>query len=129
MALRTSFMRIRQSLGGHGTHSDRGKAGGGLHIGMQVNTSDGGALGTITQLWLGADATDHATHEDTLGVRRPAPDDAGLLYIPSHAVARVSDSSVILSVDQAQVTARGWRFAPKWLSQDAAKNTAPETKA
>jgi hypothetical protein len=82
---------------------------------MQVITNEGSVLGTITAVWRGVDATDGAAHEDTLGVQRPEGDDTGLLYIPSGAIARLSDKGAILTVDGAQVGPRGWRFRPAWL--------------
>jgi hypothetical protein len=112
MARKTIGAWIRQAFGGHGAGAqDRN----GAHVGMQVITNEGVVLGTITALWRSVDATDGATHEDTLGVRRPEEDDTGLLYIPSSAIARVSEEGVTLAVDGTQVGARGWRFRPTWL--------------
>jgi hypothetical protein len=109
---------IRQTFGGGaarqtsevGTHN----------IGKQVVTSDGVALGTIAELWRGADAADHAPHDDTLGVGQAE----GMLYIPTNAVAQTSGQEVRLTVDMAQVTARGWRYRPGWLPGDG-PGTAP----
>ena len=81
------------------------------NIGMTVLTSDGVALGTVTELWRGADAADHAPHDDTFGVG----EGAGLLYIPTNAVARTTNQEMHLTVAMAQVTARGWRYRPEWL--------------
>ncbi|HWE61105.1 MAG TPA: hypothetical protein VHB98_05290, partial [Chloroflexota bacterium] len=62
MARKTIGAWIHQALGGHKT----GAATAG--IGNQVLTNEGTVLGTITAVWKGADATDHASHEDTLCV-------------------------------------------------------------
>jgi len=105
------------------------KADAGAQIGNQVITNEGTVLGTITVMWKGADATDHATHEDTLGVRQSEHPEESLLYIPSGAIARVSDQGVVLTVDSGQVAARGWRFRPGWLAQDAPLDGATGTQA
>jgi len=89
-------------------------------IGMKVTTSDGVALGTVATLWRGADAADHAPHDDTFGVGTGAD----RLYIPTNAVARTTGQEIHLAVAMAQVTARGWRYRPEWLPQDEA-GTAP----
>jgi hypothetical protein len=98
-----------QKSGGVGTQS----------IGKKVVTSDGVALGTISELWRGADAADHAPHDDTFGVGGGAD----RLYIPTNAVARTTDQELHLTVAMAQVTARGWRYRPEWLPGDAAGTT------
>jgi hypothetical protein len=116
MARMTVGAWIRQVLGGRGTGAqDRN---GSPRVGMQVITNEGVVLGTITAVWRGVDATDGATHEDTLGVQRTDGDDAGLLYIPSGAIARLSDKGAILTVGEAQVGPRGWRFRPTWLHSE-----------
>jgi hypothetical protein len=112
MARKTIGAWIQQALGGQKTGTATAR------IGNQVITNEGTVLGTVTGVWRGADATDHAPHEDTLCVQRSEQGDAALLYIPAGAIARVSDQSVVLMVDGAQVTARGWRFRPGWLPQD-----------
>lgn len=106
---------IRQALGRRGTAPLRGTGGADARIGTQVLTNDGGVLGTITAVWQGADATDGAPHDETLGVQQPEHDVEGLLYIPSTAIARMSGQGVILTVDRTQVTARGWRYRPDWI--------------
>ncbi|MGH2346946.1 MAG: hypothetical protein ACRDG4_17105 [Chloroflexota bacterium] len=108
---------IRQTFGG--AARETGKVGK-QSIGKPVVTNDGMALGTIAELWRGADAADHAPHDDTLGVGQAE----GMLYIPTHAVASASDQEVRLTVDMAQVTARGWRYRPEWLPGDG-PGTAP----
>jgi hypothetical protein len=118
MARKTIGAWIRQALGGHGTGPQRDRDAANRRIGKQVTTSDSVVLGTITAVWQGADATDGAPHEDTLIVQRPEQGVEGLLYIPSHAIARESDQGLILTVEEAQVTARGWRFRPGWLPQE-----------
>ncbi len=90
-------------------------------IGMKVTTSDGVALGTVAQLWRGADAADHAPHDDTFGVwGRGGPH----CIFPTNAVARTTDQEMHLTVAMAQVTARGWRYRPEWIPQEQA-GTAP----
>ena len=127
MAHKTIGAWIRGALGGHGGVAQQKVGGASPHIGRQVITSDGIVLGTVTTAWQGADATDRAPHEDTLGVRRSDHDVEGLLYIPSHAIARLSDQGVMLTVDEAQVTARGWRYRPGWLPQEARGEATPGT--
>lgn len=111
MAHMTIGARIRHVLGRESTAST------GPSIGNQVITNEGIVLGTITTIWKGADATDHAPHEDTLYVQRLEQEGTSPLYIPAGAVARVSDQGVVLTVDGAQAVARGWRFRPGWLPQ------------
>ena len=131
MASKTVSGWIHYALAEHGRVSKQDMAGASRRIGMQVRTSDDFVLGTITTVWQGADATDRAPHEDTLGVTgwRPEQGVAGQLYIPSHAIARVADQVVILTVEEAQVTARGWRHRPQWLPQDEPREAVTGTKA
>jgi hypothetical protein len=110
---------LRQTFGG-GAARQTGQVGK-QSVGMPVVTNDGAALGTIAEVWRGADAADHAPHDDTLGVRGAE----GMLYIPTHAVARVADQQVRLTVDMAQVTARGWRYRPGWLPGDEPSTPPP----
>lgn len=123
MARMTIGARIRQVLGRGSTNSA------GPSIGNQVITNEGTVLGTITAIWKGADATDHAPHEDTLYVQRPDQEATSPLYVPAGAIARMSDQGVVLAVDGAQAIARGWRFRPGWLPQDDPGTTATATKA
>ncbi len=106
---------FKQTFGGDKKTGNAGASS----IGMQVVTSDGVALGTVTELWRGADAADHAPHDDTYGVGGGAD----LLYIPTHAVARTTGQEMHLTVAMAQVTARGWRYRPEWLPQQAGGTT------
>jgi hypothetical protein len=122
MARKSIGAWVRQALGG------QSKDGTSPRIGMQVLASDDTVLGTITAIWPGADATDHAAHEDTLGVQRPAQTDAALLYIPSNAIARTSKDGIVLTVDEEQVIARGWRFRPGWLAPDTSREEFTFTK-
>jgi hypothetical protein len=123
MAHKTIGAWVRQALGGHS------KEVASPRIGMQVMTSDGDVLGAITAIWPGADATDHAPHEDTLGVHRPEQPEAAPLYIPSHAIARLSNDGIVLTVGGEQVIARGWRFRPGWLLPDDPRKVVADTKA
>jgi hypothetical protein len=116
---------LRQALGGRGGATQQGKNAAGLRVGMQVMTLDGTVLGTISALWLGADATDHAAHEDTLGVVPAQQDEQGLLFVPSTAVGRVAGQNVTLTVDQTQMRARGWQYRPTWLPADTPGDAAP----
>ena len=109
---------IRQAFGGQAAGSGKSADGADARVGKQVSTNEGTVLGTITAVWQGTDASDHAPHEDTLGVQRPEQGDGGLLYIPASAIAREAAQSVTLMVDFSQVASRGWRFRPTWLSQD-----------
>jgi hypothetical protein len=120
MAYKTIGARVRQGIGAwvRQARGGRSKDVANPRIGMQVLMSDETVLGTITAIWPGANATDHAPHEDTLGVHRPEQTDAALLYIPSNAIARMSKDGIVLTVDGEQVVARGWRFRPGWLSAD-----------
>jgi len=122
MAQKTLGAWIRHALGGHSKDVVRPR------IGMEVRTNDGGLLGTITALWLGAAALDDAAHEDTLGVLRQDETEAGLLYIPSHAIARTATDGIVLSVDGEQVIARQWRFRPEWLAPDSPHQLATWNK-
>jgi hypothetical protein len=85
---------------------------------MQVLANEGTVLGTIAVVWRGADATDGAPHDDTYGVKKPDASDTSMLFIPSSAVAQVSDKGVTLNVGENQVGPRGWRFRPAWLRAD-----------
>lgn len=123
MARKTIGAWIRQALGANGAGSKQGPAGASPYMGKQVITNEGIVLGTVTAMWRGTDATDHSSHEDTLGVQRPEQDRDGLLYIPSSAIARESAQGIVLTVDESQVGARGWRFRPEWLPQDANAGT------
>jgi hypothetical protein len=118
---------LRQALGGQGTGKHQGTTGPSPYLGKQVSTNDGSVLGTIIAVRQGTGATDGATHEDTLVVRGPVQNLADLLYIPAAAIARRSDQGVILTVDAAQVTARGWRYRPAWLPQDDSLGTPTGT--
>jgi len=118
MARMTLGARIRQAFGGKGTASRSGKGGADARLGKQVLANDGVVLGTITAVWQGADAPDGAPHEETLGVQQAEQDMNGLLYIPTTAIARMSDQGVILTVDRTQVTARGWRYRPEWIPKE-----------
>lgn len=106
---------LRSAFGGRGKNTGTGS---GAQVGMQVLGNDGTLLGTITVVWPGAAATDGAPHDDTYGVRKPEADDTAMLFVPSSAVARVSEKGVTLTVDGAQVGPRGWRFRPAWLKAD-----------
>jgi len=86
---------------------------------MHVTTLDGTVLGTVSMLWPGSDATDHVKHEDTLGVLPDAKEVKAMLFVPSTAIGHVMDENVSLTIDRAQVTARGWQYRPKWLPADA----------
>lgn len=116
---------LRRTLGGLGGATRRGKNAAGPTVGMRVTTLDGSVLGTIAELWRGADATDHASHEDTLGVLPPELDGKAMLYVPSTAVGHVSGQDLALSVDLAQVTARGWQYRPNWLPKGQTGNATP----
>lgn len=112
--------RIRQALGGRGAGAPKGTGGVDPRIGKQVLANDGTVLGTITATWRGTDATDHATHEDTLGVQRPGQTtETDLLYVPATAIASETPQSVSLTVGMAQVITRDWRFRPAWIAQNA----------
>lgn len=120
MESRTFGTWLRQTLGGLGKAFSRSTSTSTMpHVGMQVTTLDGTTLGTVSALWLGTAATDHAKHEDTMGVVPPGQDGRGMLFIPSTAISRIAGQSITLSVDQAQVTARSWQYRPAWLPQDA----------
>lgn len=123
MARKTIGTWIRQALGGHDTVA----TGPSPHIGRQVSTNDGSVLGTVIAVRPGMDATDGASHEDTLVVRGPVQSQEDPLYIPTSAIARASSEGVILTVDATQVTARGWRYRPAWLPQDDSPGTPTGT--
>jgi hypothetical protein len=127
MARKTIGTWLRQALGGQGTGKRHGATGPSPYVGKQVSTNDGNVLGTIIAVRQGTEATDGASHEDTLVVRGPVQNLADLLYIPTAAIARVSDQGVILTVDATQVTARGWRYRPAWLPQDNSLGTPTAT--
>jgi hypothetical protein len=127
MARMTIGTWIRQAFGGQSTGKQRGATGRSPYVGKQVSTNDGSVLGTITAVRLGTEASDSASHEDTLVVRGPVQNLADVLYIPSTAIARQSDQGVVLAVDAAQVTARGWRYRPAWLPQDDSQGTPTGT--
>ncbi len=127
MARKTIGTWVRQALGGQGTGKRQGAAGPSPYLGKQVSTNDGSVLGTIISVRQGTEATDGASHEDTLVVRGPVQNLADFLYIPSAAIARQSGQGVSLTVDAAQVTARGWRYRPAWLPQDDAPGTPTGT--
>ena len=126
MGLKNVGAWIRQALGGQGANSNKAGAGADSRIGKQVLTNEGTVIGTITAVWRGTDANDQARHEDTLGVQRPEQGEAGLLYIPSSAIANETAQNVTLMVDMSQVASRGWRFRPTWLSQDDPAPTQAE---
>lgn len=111
MARTTLGAWARQAFGKHGAAAPHDGAD--VRIGKQVLTNDGATVGTILSVWQSKDATDGASHDETLGIRLSAQD--SLLYIPTSAVARSSDQGLILAVDMAQVTARGWRYRPDWI--------------
>ena len=117
---------LRQTLGGA---SHRGSHASGPRVGMHVTTLDGTVLGTVSTLWPGSDATDHAKHEDTLGVLPDAKEGKAMLFVPSTAIGRVGDENVSLTVDRAQVTARGWQYRPKWLPTDPAETSESADKS
>lgn len=113
---------LRSAFGGRG----KGTQNGGARVGMQVLANEGTVLGTIATVWRGADATDGAPHDDTYGVKKPDAADTSMLFIPSSAVAKVSDKDVTLTVDEHQIGPRGWRFRPAWLRADEGQ---PEGRA
>lgn len=115
MARMTLGAWIRQAFGRPDTAPRPGKGGADARLGRQVLANDGVVLGTITAVWQGADASDGAPHEETLGVQQSEQDEKDLLFIPATAIARTSDQGVILTVDRTQVTARGWRYRPEWI--------------
>lgn len=117
MARKTLGAWLHHALGG------RGAAGAVPRVGNSVITNEGAVLGTIAAIWSGSAATDGASHEETLGVRRSEQDETDLLYIPSSAIARVSEQGVVLTVDGTQVVARGWRHRPAWLPQGESART------
>jgi hypothetical protein len=106
---------LKSLMGGRGKHSSDAS---GAREGMSVMGNEGTVLGTITMVWRGADATDGAPHDDTFGVRKADADDTSMMFIPSTAVARITDKGVTLTVDGTQVGPRGWRFRPAWLRAD-----------
>lgn len=114
---------IRQALGGKAAGSGKGMDGADARIGKHVIANEGTVIGTITAVWHGADATDHAPHEDTLGVQQPDQGDGGLLYIPADAIARQTAQNVTLTVDRSQMVNRGWRYRPAWLTPAAPDET------
>lgn len=121
MADRSVGAWLRHALGG------KGAAAGGPRIGMAVRTSEGVEVGTITAIWRGANATDGSRQEDTMEARPPAPEQGAALYVPVSAIARVEGETVALTVDGAQVAARGWRYRPGWLPRDEAAGTEAKT--
>jgi hypothetical protein len=52
-----------------------------------------------------------------------------MIFVPSTAIGRLSEQNVALTVDVAQVTARGWRYRPSWLPADAPGTAAPSGTA
>ncbi len=86
-----------------------------IRVGMRVTSADGKALGTITQVWIGADARARGTPWDAaacLVVDRGDWGRARTLYLPCYAVADVAGEQVNLNVDAALADAMPWNLAP-----------------
>ncbi len=94
-----------------------------VRAGMEVHTADGQKLGKVTEVWLGTDPT--ATHPrcdeelcSRLEVHRGGLFKRSVLYVPSSAIANVTASEVILSLDAATVNDRDWIQRPRWMGNE-----------
>ena len=125
METKTIGTWLRHTIDGLKGSVQRGKGATGPQVGMQVTTLDGKVLGTISTVWLGKDAADHAAHEDTLGVLPSGNDGKGMIFVPSTSVGHQTEHEVSLTVDLAQVSARGWLYRPSWLPKDAPIGPGP----
>jgi hypothetical protein len=92
-----------------------------VHEGMDVQTSDGISLGTITCIWWGSIPEQQFSildDETCFEIQRCNTPDGSTLYVPCSAIADVASDCVTLTMDAETVYTKPWNQKPKWLPDD-----------